>query len=172
MPPLFPSKIFYVKILWLKTRHRSMSSDNLAMRGFEVLPPMVGEPANRNDRSAGTDTRGVPNAGVVSPTKTSTGSSATPKKQGRFEKLNSFVDVTLKNLTMAESKVWLILYRDERDGIVQTSQVSIAKRAGLSERSVTTAVRLLQKRGLLHVLYQGGLNRGTSRYRLHATEEA
>jgi len=64
----------------------------------------------------------------------------------------------------------LILYRDTKpDGLATTSQDDIARRAGVSVRTVYTALRRLEHLGLLQVVYQGGLNRGVSVYRLRAT---
>jgi DNA-binding transcriptional ArsR family regulator len=84
----------------------------------------------------------------------------------RFAVLNGFVDCSMHRLTKAEVTAWLILYRDTRNGTACTSQADIARRAGLSVRSVTNAIRKLTESGLLVVLFQGGLNRGPSRYRV------
>jgi len=84
----------------------------------------------------------------------------------RFELLNSFVDETLSTLCRGDIAVWLILYRDTRDGTARTAQSDLARRSGLSVRGVVKALRRLEKRGLVKVVYQGGLNRGMSRYRV------
>jgi DNA-binding Lrp family transcriptional regulator len=61
----------------------------------------------------------------------------------------------------------LILYRDtKRDGTVCTSQADIARRADLSEKSVQRAVKTLEHRRLLRVIWRGGINQGPSRYRV------
>ncbi|TWT37017.1 hypothetical protein KOR34_19630 [Posidoniimonas corsicana] len=85
--------------------------------------------------------------------------------------LNAFVDVTMADLCRGDIAVWLVLYRDTRDGTARASQADIARRAGLSVRGVRTAVRRLERRGLLRCVYRGGLNRGVSRYRAIATAE-
>lgn len=94
----------------------------------------------------------------------------TPKKseksRDRFTVLNNFVDFTLRDLKAADVRVWFILYRDTKDGTAATAHTDIARRGGLSVRSVQTAIRRLERLGLLKVIYQGGLNRGSSRYRL------
>ena len=83
----------------------------------------------------------------------------------RWDNLNGFVDVTLATLTPAEVRVWLVLFRDtKRDGTVRTGQTDIARRSGLSVRSVKTAVRKLTGRGILRVLTRGGIHTGPSRY--------
>ena len=88
------------------------------------------------------------------------------KTAGRFAVLNAFVDVVAGELIRSDILVWFILFRDTRNGTALTSQADIARRANLSVRTVGTAVRRLAKRGLLVVVYRGGLNRGPSRYRV------
>ena len=90
------------------------------------------------------------------------------KANGRFEVLNGFVDFTLADLRRNEIIVWLILYRDSRDGVAKTSQADIARRAGVSDRTVRRALKHLESRGLLKVVHRGGLNRGCSSYRIAA----
>lgn len=85
---------------------------------------------------------------------------------GRFDVLNTFVDETLGTLCRGDVAVWLILYRDTRDGTACTSQADIGRRAGLSVRGVAKALRRLERRGLMKTVYRGGLNRGASRYRV------
>lgn len=86
--------------------------------------------------------------------------------KGRFGVLNGFVDCSLPGLSRSEVMTWLVLFRDTRDGTARTSQADIARRAGLSDRSVRTAIGKLTKAGLLFVVYRGGLNQGPSRYRV------
>lgn len=84
----------------------------------------------------------------------------------RFTKLNSFVDATLAELSGAEAKVWLILFRDTKakTGTARTGQADIARRAGLSVRSVKNAVKSLRDKGLLKVRRRGRVNAGPSVY--------
>ena len=92
-----------------------------------------------------------------------------PKRQAtanRFAVLNSFVDETLSTLCRGDIAVWLILYRDTRDGTARTAQSDLARRSDMSVRGVAKAIKRLEKRGLLKVVYRGGLNRGASRYRV------
>jgi DNA-binding MarR family transcriptional regulator len=80
--------------------------------------------------------------------------------------LNAFVDISMAGLSRSEIAVWMVLYRDTRDGIAQTSQVAIARRAGVEDRTVRRAINRLTARGLVTVVYHGGLNRGPSKYRV------
>ena len=89
------------------------------------------------------------------------------KAAGRFAVLNDFVDFTLRELPRACVAVWLVLYRDTKDGIACTSQTDIARRTGLSERAVRKAIRRLETLELVTVAFRGGLNRGASKYRPH-----
>jgi hypothetical protein len=84
----------------------------------------------------------------------------------RFGVLNAFVDVALADLTRAEIVVWLILYRDTRDGVVQISWDGLANRGGLNRRHVGRAIASLKDRGLIKLVRRGGVQRGSSRYRV------
>ncbi len=88
------------------------------------------------------------------------------KAGDRFTILNAFVDCSMSDLTKVEVQTWLILYRDSRNGIATTSQSDIARRSGVSDRSVRSAIRQLSKRGLISVVRRGGLLQGPSRYRV------
>lgn len=98
-------------------------------------------------------------------------SMAKPKRRGRSERfnaLNALVDVTMSELTGAELKVWLVLFRDtKQNGLAQTGQTDIARRAGLSIRGVQKAIGKLRAKGIIDVMYLGRLNNGPSRYRVH-----
>ncbi len=93
-------------------------------------------------------------------------SKAKGKAGERFKVLNAFVDFTLADLSRAEIAVWLILWRDTRDGTARTAYDALARRAGLNRRNVGRAVRRLEQLGLLQVVHRGGLGRGPSRYRV------
>lgn len=84
--------------------------------------------------------------------------------QDRFGEFNRFVDVTMRDLPRSELLVWLVLFRDARDGVARTSRTDIARRAGVSTKTVTRAIAALIKRKLVRLLYRGGINRGVSRY--------
>jgi len=127
---------------------RQTMTESPILSGCEVLSPMEPEPPRNCDRK-----------GVIPKT-------SKKKAAGRFAVLNNFVDFSLHELTRACLAVWLILYRDTKDGTARTSQADIARRAGISVRAVRTAIRRLESLGLLTVVYLGGLNRGVSRYRV------
>ena len=84
----------------------------------------------------------------------------------RFAVLNAFVDFALADLTRAEVAVWLVLYRDTREGTARTSYDYLARRTGLNRRNVGRALRGLERRGLLKIVHRGGLRRGATRYRV------
>jgi hypothetical protein len=104
------------------------------------------------------------------PSRCRAGKASKPKgKPGdRFAVLNAFVDFALSALSRRDIAVWLVLYRDTRDGTARTSYDDLARRAGLNRRNVARAVRRLEQLGLLKVVYRGGLRRGPSRYRVRA----
>jgi hypothetical protein len=93
---------------------------------------------------------------------------AKPKRRTRSERfatLNTLTDFSLAGLTGAETKVWLILFRDTKaDGTARTGQADIARRAGLSTRAVKLAVKTLQAKGLVRMVRRGRLNAGPSAY--------
>ncbi len=92
------------------------------------------------------------------------GKPAQRKTADRFRVLNAFVDFTLADLTRNEIAVWLVLYRDTREGTARTSQADLARRAGISDRTVRRAIKRLEAAGLLKAAYRGGFRRGPSRY--------
>ena len=92
-----------------------------------------------------------------------------PKETGnRFRELNAFVDCSLADLSRAEALTWLVLWRDtKKEGTVRTSMMDVARRIGTTRRAVVDAVAKLEKRGLLFVVYRGGMARGMNVYRVH-----
>jgi hypothetical protein len=94
------------------------------------------------------------------------GKPARRKTADRFAALNAFVDFTLAGLTRNEIAVWLVLYRDTKNGVARTSQADMARRAGVAARTVRRALDGLKRRGLLEVTYRGGIGRGASAYRV------
>ncbi len=94
------------------------------------------------------------------------GGKAKGKAGERFAILNTFVDFALAELSRAEIAVWLLLYRDTREGTARTSYDDLARRAGLNRRNVGRAVRRLEGRGLVKIIHRGGLGRGVSSYRV------
>lgn len=100
--------------------------------------------------------------------RTKNGSKKRPKRQtaDRFAVLNVFVDFTLRELRRPDVAVWLVLYRDTRNGVAKTGQADIAKRTGLCERTVRRSIKRLTDCGLLLVVRRGGLRLGPSAYRV------
>lgn len=85
----------------------------------------------------------------------------------RFRIVNVFADFTLRDLGRAEIAVWLLLWRDTKaDGLARTSQADLARRGGMTPRTVIRALRRLERDGLLRVVHRGGLRRGPSTYRV------
>ena len=82
----------------------------------------------------------------------------------RFAVLNAFADFSLAELSRAEIAVWLLLYRDTRQGTARTSYDDLARRGGMDRRNVGRALRQLESRGLVKVVHRGGIGRGVSRY--------
>lgn len=111
------------------------------------------------------------------PTESAPARSTSPKKGRRrgerFATLNAFIDFTLASLTRAETKVWMILFRDTKaNGLARTGQADIARRAGLTSRMVRYALASLEAKGMVRLVRRGRLNGGPSAYRLHPTGKA
>ena len=123
------------------------NSEPPVLAGSAVLPPMNGK-------------RKLPKATPTTEPKHSS------KSRDRFTVINNFVDFTMRKLKAADVRVWFVLYRDTKDGTAATAHTDIARRGGLSVRSVQTSIRRLERLGLVKVVYRGGLNRGSSRYRV------
>ncbi len=130
----------------------------LALSGCSVLPPM--------------ETMALPSKKATAPTNTkkSKGKPARRKTADRFAVLNTFADFTMRSLSRAEIAVWLLLWRDTRDGTARTSQADLARRAGVDVSTVKRAVARLEKSGLLTVVFRGDLWHGPSRYTVHPRE--
>jgi DNA-binding transcriptional ArsR family regulator len=118
----------------------------------EEPPPMDGPALSSNCRH-GSKPKGKPTGGKA-------------RAGERFALLNAFVDFALADLSRGEIAVWLVLYRDTRDGTARTSYDDLARRTGQSRRSVGRALRGLERRGLVKVVHRGGMRRGVSCYRV------
>ena len=116
------------------------------------LPPMQ---SHRRAASRGPDRQDKPG-------------SSKPKRRrataDRFATLNAFVDLSLSGLRRPDIAVWLILYRDTRNGTARTGQADIARRAGISPRTVRRSIGRLKAAGLLRIVKRGGPNAGPSIY--------
>ena len=103
------------------------------------------------------------------PATSSTARAAGHRKGDRWAAYNGFVDYTLRELSEAELRVWLILFRDVRDGLARAGMSDIARRAGLSRRGVVKAVAGLKHRRLIEVVVRGSVNGSTNAYRVHGS---
>jgi hypothetical protein len=84
---------------------------------------------------------------------------------GRFHVLNAFVDLHLATMSNTAAVVWLILFRDTKpNGQACTSQGDLARRAGVSSRTVRTALRTLIEARLVRVVRRGSVNQGAAVY--------
>ena len=91
------------------------------------------------------------------------------KAPGRFGEINSFVDVTLRELKRAELAAWLVLWRDARSGTTTTSLTDIAERGGMTRRMAIHAVNRLREMGLVRLVRKGNQTRGPNVYAIRPT---
>ena len=93
-----------------------------------------------------------------------------PKKDAnRWQELNQFIDITMRDLLPRQVAVWLTLFRDCRNGVASVSQVYIGERCGLRRPTVSTAIAELEALGLVTTIHTGGVGRGVSKYRVQNT---
>ena len=80
--------------------------------------------------------------------------------------LAAYVGHGMQRVSPPASCVWLVLFRNSRDGEVTISREKIANITGLSGRYVGRKLRELESAGMLRVEVRGRKNSGPSRYRL------
>ena len=95
---------------------------------------------------------------------------ANPKRKAsgdRWARLNTFTDLTMKKLNASQIKVWIFLYRHERNGTVDSSVRQIANATGLSRNGAHKALRKLIDSELVEPLRMSRHHGEASVYRLH-----
>jgi len=102
-----------------------------------------------------------------------------PSRQGttrrddgqRWAILNAFVDGALAELTEAEVRVWLVVYREVKPGgIARIGMGQIARLTGIKRRSVARAMDRLKHRGMVEIVSRGCINGTPNAYRLHISQ--
>jgi len=113
---------------------------------------------------------GLPGAAMLPPAESSPTKPRARKATGdRFAEINQFIDFTLANLTPAARSVWLILWRDTKpNGLARTGQADLARRAGVTERTVREALGELAEAGLMKVVKRGRVGIGPTTYRVRS----
>jgi hypothetical protein len=86
-----------------------------------------------------------------------------PKK---LTTVNRFLDRSLPSLSPTAALVWVLLWRDERGGTVRTAASDLARRSGLSERTVKRGLRALREGGFVVPVHRGTPTTGPTVYRL------
>ncbi|OWK41274.1 hypothetical protein [Fimbriiglobus ruber] len=87
--------------------------------------------------------------------------------RGRFAEINGFVDESMATLSRSAAIVWLILWRDTKsDGLSRTGQTDLGRRAGVTDRTVRSALAELIGVGLVKVVRKGRLGSGPTTYRV------
>lgn len=80
--------------------------------------------------------------------------------------LNRFLDTTARAIHPSAALVWLQLLRDERGGTARTAVTDLARRCGLSSRTVKRRLAELKACGLVVVLKPGTRDAGPTVYKL------
>ena len=89
----------------------------------------------------------------------------------RFSSINAFVDLSMRDLTRAESLVWVALWRDTRAGVAKTSMTYLQRRLGVNRTTIVRALQTLRLKGFVEVVRRGARGCGSNWYRLRATPE-
>lgn len=93
---------------------------------------------------------------------------ATAKPRPRWwNVLASFVDNRLAGVSPGAVAVWLILFRNSRDGRVCIAVERIADAAGMSERSARYKIEELANAGIIEAKARGNRIKGPTVYRLN-----
>lgn len=82
--------------------------------------------------------------------------------------LNQFLDRTARTLHPSAALVWLQLLRDERGGTARTAVTDLARRCGLSPRTVKRRLAELKAAHLVEVVQCGSQDTGPTIYKLRA----
>lgn len=93
------------------------------------------------------------------------------KARGRWLALNTFLDRTARHVRSTDAMVWIVLFRDARNGVARVSQQYVADRLGVCRKTVGRAAKRLVQLHLLEIIRSGGFRRGTHTYRLHAESD-
>jgi hypothetical protein len=133
-----------------------VSEANGVLPGCEVLPPL--------DQASPSALAPARRAGGPK------GQTDGRQAKGRFAAVNAFLDVAARNLELSQIGVWMVLWRDTKpDGLARTSTTDMARRLGISRRTVLRAIKALHNAGLLIVVRVGNLRHGPSVYRITPT---
>jgi len=123
--------------------------EDIARRLFDAVPPDPPQPPKQPPKATGSNGKG-----------------------DKWRLYNDFIEITARDLTLAEQAVWFQVFRDAypkgRMFVARTAQSKIAACSGLSVRHVKRAVKRLKALGLLQVLVEGSSVRGIAVYRLSA----
>jgi DNA-binding transcriptional ArsR family regulator len=87
----------------------------------------------------------------------------------RWRMLNTFIDATLRQLDPVAGLTWLILFRDaDAAGLARAGQTDLARRAGVSVRTIYSALGKLKSAGLIEIVHKGRIGAGATLYRIRA----
>jgi hypothetical protein len=84
----------------------------------------------------------------------------------KIKALNQLIDYSGPDLDHVAFRVWVTLYRHERDGLVTRSHGLLAKDMSVSAKTVGRAIGRLIEKDLVRIDRRGGLHVGASTYRL------
>lgn len=83
-------------------------------------------------------------------------------KSSKFPKFNQFVVHHMHLLNGTETKAWIAIWKEERNGISSISHQELAHRCGVARTNAIKAVGRLIAKGLLRVTAKGNPKAGTA----------
>ncbi len=110
---------------------------------------------------------------VIRPTDTAPAARPPPKTKRpavvvKLLALNRFLDRTARTLHPSAALVWMQLLRDERGGTARAAVTDLARRCGLSPRTVKRRLADLKVAGLVEVVKGGSQDTGPTVYKLRS----
>lgn len=85
----------------------------------------------------------------------------------RWATFNAFMDHIAPRLTLAERAVWLVMFRNARDGMCETTVRMLATAANVSISTTQAALNRLHTIGLVRPIWKSRDRAKASRYGIH-----
>ena len=141
------------------------------MRVFRGVPEYTARGLSVKFMQEQLDSLHKPSEAKPSPKASTSKSAAKKTSQGRFEKLNRFMDCGIMEgkLSLSAQAVWHCLYRHEKDGVTRASVDQIATTSNMAARSVYRGLRELTKKGFVKCIKRGTSRGNSSRYVISPT---
>lgn len=139
-----------------------MTTSNVLPPGVVLSPPVRPDEAKPMPKQS---------AGRKAAKKQKPDSRKGKRRQSRFtgtSGINPFIDHVLQTVKPSVGLVWIVLWRDEKHGVVRTGIADLARRMAVNRSTVQRGLADLRERGYIEVVHHGGIGRGVNVYKLRA----